>query len=58
MPELVIVGRVRRAHGVRGALAVESLIDSPAAIFVSGGVVYAGDSNAKIGVIVDALLNQ
>ena len=25
--DLVIVGRVRRAHGVRGALAVESLID-------------------------------
>lgn len=43
MPELVIVGRVRRAHGVRGALAVESLIDSPDAIFASGGVIYAGD---------------
>lgn len=45
MPELVIVGRVRRAHGVRGALAVESLIDSPDAIFASGGVIYAGDRN-------------
>ncbi|MEP6766364.1 MAG: ribosome maturation factor RimM [Gemmatimonadaceae bacterium] len=47
MSELVIVGRVRRAHGVRGALAVESLIDSPDAIFVSGGVVYAGDRAGK-----------
>lgn len=45
MKDLVIVGRVRRAHGVRGALAVESLIDSPDAIFASGGVIYAGDRN-------------
>ncbi|MEO7999506.1 MAG: ribosome maturation factor RimM [Gemmatimonadaceae bacterium] len=45
MPELVIVGRVRRAHGVRGALAVESLIDSPDAVFASGGVIYAADRN-------------
>ena len=43
MSDLVVVGKVRRAHGVRGALAVESLIDSPDAIFVSGGVIYAGD---------------
>ncbi len=47
MPALVIVGRVRRAHGVRGALAVESLIDEPDAIFVSGGVVFAGDRTGK-----------
>ena len=45
MTDLVIIGRVRRAHGVRGALAVESLIDSPDAIFASGGVIYAGDRN-------------
>lgn len=43
MAELIIAGRVRRAHGVRGALAVETLIDSPDAVFASGGVVYAGD---------------
>lgn len=47
MPELVIVGRVRRAHGVRGALAVESLIDSPDAVFASGGVIYAADRNGE-----------
>jgi 16S rRNA processing protein RimM len=47
MADLVIVGRVRRAHGVRGALAVESLIDSPDAIFVSGGVIYAGDRDGN-----------
>lgn len=45
MDELVVVGRVRRAHGVRGAFAVESLIDSPDAVFASGGVIYAGDRN-------------
>lgn len=45
MPELVVVGKVRRAHGVRGALAVESLIDSPDTVFASGGVIYAGDRN-------------
>jgi len=45
MTNLVAVGKVRRAHGVRGALAVESLIDSPDAIFASGGVIYAGDRN-------------
>ena len=45
--ELVVVGRVRRAHGVRGALAVESLIDSPDAVFSSGGVIYAGDRNGE-----------
>lgn len=37
------MGRVRRAHGVRGALAVESLTDTPDAVFASGGVVYAAD---------------
>jgi 16S rRNA processing protein RimM len=43
MSELVVVGKVRRAHGVRGALAVESLVSSPDAVFVSGGIIYAGD---------------
>lgn len=38
-----MVGLVRRAHGVRGALAVESLVDAPAAIFASGAVLVAGD---------------
>ncbi len=38
-----MVGLVRRAHGVRGALAVESLVDAPDAIFASGAVLVAGD---------------
>ena len=45
--DLIIVGRVRRAHGVRGALAVESMIDSPDAVFASGGVIYAGDRDGN-----------
>jgi 16S rRNA processing protein RimM len=34
---------VRRAHGVRGAFAVEALTQSPDVIFASGAVIYAGD---------------
>jgi 16S rRNA processing protein RimM len=40
---------VRRAHGVRGALAVESLVDAPDAIFASGAIVIAGDRQGKAG---------
>ena len=47
MADLIIVGRVRRAHGVRGALAVESLIDTPDAVFAPGGVVYAADRDGQ-----------
>lgn len=38
-----MVGRVRRAHGVRGAFAVESLVSAPDVIFASGAVIFAGD---------------
>lgn len=41
--EYIIVGRVRRAHGVRGAWAVESLNDAPDVVFASGAVLFAGD---------------
>ena len=37
-----LVGRVRRAHGIRGELVVESLTDAPDAIFASGRRVFAG----------------
>ncbi len=40
-----MVGLVRRAHGVRGAMAIESLVDAPDAIFASGAVLVAGDRN-------------
>jgi len=42
-----VVGQVRRAHGVRGALAVEPMVDAPDAIFASGAVLIAGDRHGK-----------
>lgn len=41
-PELIIVGRVRKAHGVRGDLVVEPLTDEPDAVFAPGRRVFAG----------------
>jgi 16S rRNA processing protein RimM len=41
-PELMIVGRLRRAHGIRGELDVEPLTDAPAAVFAAGRAVLAG----------------
>lgn len=41
-PSLVIVGRIRRAHGIRGELAVEVMTESPNAIFAPGARLFAG----------------
>ena len=43
-PDLVIIGRVRKAHGIRGDLVVESFSDEPDAIFASGRRVFAGNT--------------
>ena len=43
-PDLVIVGRVRKTHGIRGDLVVEPISDAPDAIFASGRRVFAGNS--------------
>jgi 16S rRNA processing protein RimM len=40
--EFVIVGRARKAHGIRGELVVEPITDSPDAIFAPGRRVLAG----------------
>jgi 16S rRNA processing protein RimM len=40
--EFYVVGRVRRAHGIRGELVVEALTDAPDAIFAAGRRVFAG----------------
>ena len=37
-----IVGRVRRAHGIRGEVVVEIMTDAPDAVFASGARVFAG----------------
>ena len=41
-PDLTIVGRVRKAHGIRGELVVEPLTDAPDAVFAPGRRVFAG----------------
>jgi 16S rRNA processing protein RimM len=43
-----VVGRVRRAHGIRGELVVETLTDAPDAIFASGRRVFAGTRDGEI----------
>jgi 16S rRNA processing protein RimM len=40
--DLVIVGRVRKAHGIRGELIVEPITDAPDATFAPGRRVFAG----------------
>ncbi|MGQ0715498.1 MAG: ribosome maturation factor RimM [Gemmatimonadaceae bacterium] len=39
--DLVIVGRVRRPHGVRGELLIEVITDEPDAVYASGRRVFA-----------------
>jgi 16S rRNA processing protein RimM len=41
-PELMIVGRLRKAHGIRGEIGVESLTDTPAAVFAVGRSILVG----------------
>jgi 16S rRNA processing protein RimM len=42
---LAIVGLVRNAQGIRGEVVIESLTDTPDAVFASGRRVYAGASD-------------
>ena len=44
-PELIIVGRVRKAHGIRGDLVVEPITDEPDAVFAPGRRVLAGTAS-------------
>jgi 16S rRNA processing protein RimM len=41
-PELAIVGRVRKAHGIHGELVIEPLTNAPVAVFAAGRRVFAG----------------
>ena len=43
--ELIIVGRVRKAHGIRGDLVVEPITDEPDAVFAPGRRVFAGTAS-------------
>lgn len=44
-PDLAIVGRVRRAHGIHGELVIEPLTDAPDAVFAAGRRVFAGTTD-------------
>jgi 16S rRNA processing protein RimM len=46
--EYYLVGRVRRAHGIRGEVVVETLTDAPAAIFAAGRRVFAGTRDGDV----------
>ncbi|MBV6520568.1 MAG: Ribosome maturation factor RimM [Gemmatimonadaceae bacterium] len=44
LPDLAIVGHIRKAHGVRGDFWVESHTDAPDVVFAPGARVFLGDS--------------
>ncbi len=46
-PELVIVGRMRKSHGLRGELIVEPITDAPAEVFSAGRRLFAGDADGE-----------
>lgn len=48
-PAHLIVGRVRRAHGLRGDIVVEILTDAPDAILAAGRRVFGGTTDGEIG---------
>ena len=43
-----MVGKVRRAHGIRGELVVESMTDAPDAVFAAGRRVFAGTRHGAL----------
>ena len=47
-PEWVIVGRVRKVHGLQGELVVEPITDRPDALFASGRRVVAGTPGGDV----------
>lgn len=46
--EHLLVGRVRRAHGIRGELVVELLTDAPGAVFAPGRRLFAGTADGRL----------
>lgn len=45
--ELAIVGRVRKAHGIRGELVVEPYTNEPAAVFAAGRRLFGGTPDGR-----------
>jgi 16S rRNA processing protein RimM len=46
--EFFIVGRARKAHGLRGELAVEVITDAPDVVFASGARLFAGTTTGDL----------
>ena len=46
-PDWIIVGRIRKAHGIRGEVLVEPITDAPDAIFAPGRRVFVGRTDAR-----------
>ena len=46
--DFVIVGRVRKAHGIRGELVIEPITDTPDHIFAPGRRVFAGTARGDL----------
>jgi 16S rRNA processing protein RimM len=46
--DLLVVGRVRRAHGIRGEVVVEAITDEPGAVFAPGRRVFAGTTTGTV----------
>ncbi len=47
-PEYVLVGRVRKAHGLRGEVVIEPFTDEPAAVFAAGRRVFVGTAAGEL----------
>ena len=47
-PEYVLVGRVRKAHGIRGEVVIEPFTDEPAAVFAAGRRVFVGTADGEL----------
>ncbi len=47
-PAFIIVGRVRKAHGIRGEVVVEVITDAPDAVFAVGHRLFAGTASGDI----------
>lgn len=44
----LLVGRVRKAHGIRGELVVELLTDAPGEVFAPGRRLFAGTADGRL----------
>ena len=47
-PEYVIVGRLRKSHGVQGDVVVEPITDAPAAVFAAGRRLLVGTADGHL----------